>query len=95
MVFILIVGIVLGVSSVIFAMDNAALVTVTLFTWQITTPLALIILAAMVFGIFITLLSMVPAAIQQALERYAERREKIRLQQQLRTQEVIAEEIKL
>lgn len=80
MILVLIIGIVLGVTSVVFAMDNSTLVTVSLSTWHTDAPLALVIMASMVFGIFITLLSMVPSAIKAELERYALRREKQKLE---------------
>jgi len=58
-----------------FAMANTAPVTVTFLDWHATAPLAFVLLNAVLVGIIITLLSMVPQAIRDALDAYAVRRE--------------------
>lgn len=71
-------GIIIGVVSVVFVIDNTALATVTLFSWEFTAPLALIILLSAVFGMIVTLLSMIPQAIHEKLDELAARREQRR-----------------
>jgi len=83
-------GIIIGVFSIVFMMDNEALVTVTLLSWQFTAPLALIILLSTVFGMIVTLLSMVPQAIREALDQYAAQRQLRREEAAAATQNVPA-----
>ena len=68
-------GIIIGAGSIVFAMENTAPITVTFLDWHATAPLALILLNAVLFGIIIVLLSMVPQAIRNALDTYAAQRE--------------------
>ena len=60
MVFSLLIGIILGALSVIFALQNVAVITVTFLAWQITGPLAIILLATLISGVVITLLVLLP-----------------------------------
>lgn len=83
-------GIIIGVVSVVFVMDNAALATVTILSWEFTAPLALIILLSAVLGMIITLLSMVPQAIGEKLDELAARREQRRAEAAAATQNVTA-----
>lgn len=67
MVISLVVGILLGSLSVVFALQNVAMVTVTFLAWQVTAPLALVLLGSMLSGIVITLLVSLPSLIRDAL----------------------------
>ncbi len=75
MILFLIIGIVLGVLGLDFALQNTQEVTVTLFAWQFTSPLALVILGSMLVSIGLALLAMIPAVIRDSLDQYALRRE--------------------
>ena len=72
---ILVLGIFIGAMVVMFALENTALITVSFFSDQVTAPLALIIIAAFVAGIGVTLIAMLPRFIRDALDAYAARRE--------------------
>ncbi|MBI5457418.1 LapA family protein [Candidatus Kaiserbacteria bacterium] len=76
MTFTLVLGALLGAFAVVFAMDNSALVTVHLLSWEVTAPLAIILMSAVVLGILVVLIAMIPRAIQRTMEEYAVRREK-------------------
>lgn len=60
----LIAGIVLGALSVMFVLQNVAVVTVAFLSWQITGSLALVLLATLISGIVITLLVLLPSLIR-------------------------------
>ncbi|MEY4747558.1 MAG: hypothetical protein RLZZ416_607 [Candidatus Parcubacteria bacterium] len=75
MVFILLLGAFLGAFAVVFAMDNSALVAVHMLSWSFTAPLAIVLISSAVFGIVITLLAMIPDAVQRSIDEYAARRE--------------------
>ncbi|MDO8729323.1 MAG: LapA family protein [bacterium] len=64
MIFSLIIGIALGAVSVIFALQNVTVVTLTFFTWQFEGSLALILLLAIVMGTLISLLIVLPESVK-------------------------------
>jgi len=75
MVLFLFLGAIIGIVSVVFAMQNTAVVTVTFLDWHVAAPLAVIVLGAAVFGIAVTLLGMLLGVISNALTEYKLRRE--------------------
>ena len=81
MILFLIIGIVLGVLGLNFALQNTQEVNVAFFAWEFTAPLALIIFGSMLLSIVLALIAMIPAATRDALDRYALRRELRRAQQ--------------
>ena len=64
MIVFLILGAILGALLVIFVLQNFTVVTVTFLTWHITGSLALVLLASIVSGIVITLLTLLPGLIR-------------------------------
>ncbi|MBV9159328.1 MAG: LapA family protein [Candidatus Kaiserbacteria bacterium] len=67
MIISLIIGILLGGVSVLFVLQNFAVVTVTFLTWEFSASLALILLATLISGIVITLLVLLPSVIRDGL----------------------------
>jgi len=67
MILSLIVGIILGAVSVVFALENFATITVTFMNWQVSAPLSLVLLGTMVCGIVVTLLVLLPSLIRDEL----------------------------
>ena len=63
MVFAIILGVILGALTVVFALQNVAEVTVTLFSWHFTGSLATLLLATLALGIVISLLMVLPESI--------------------------------
>ena len=63
----MVIGVILGALSVIFVLQNVAIITVTFFSWQITGSLALILFSTLVSGIVITLLILLPGLIQDEI----------------------------
>ena len=76
MTFALIIGAILGAFAVVFANDNGNLVTVHLLSWSVTAPLAIILMSAVVLGILVVFVAMIPQAIRHAMDEYAFRRQK-------------------
>lgn len=60
----LILGLIIGAISVIFALQNIFLVTVTFMAWELTTPLALIIAIAILTGLLIGIIFSIPEFIK-------------------------------
>ena len=63
MIILFILGLVLGAVSVIFALQNIAIITVSFFSWQITGSLALILSLAMIMGLLIAILLILPESV--------------------------------
>lgn len=81
MAYSLFVGVVLGALTVVFALQNAAVVTVTFFSWQLAIPLALALLSALALGIVAALLILLPNVIRDEIYLAALKREKQELEQ--------------
>lgn len=60
----LILGLIMGAISVIFALQNIFPVTVTFMIWELTTSLAVIIVLAIFIGLMISIILSVPEAIK-------------------------------
>jgi uncharacterized integral membrane protein len=63
MLLFLILGLLLGAASVIFALQNVIPVTVSFFSWQIQGSLSLVILAAVLTGVLTCLFFTIPEMI--------------------------------
>ena len=64
----LILGVVLGAISVMFVLQNVAVVTVSFLTYQVTASLAIVLLATLMSGILITLLILLPSLIKDEIK---------------------------
>ena len=62
----LIAGVVVGALAVLFILQNVAVATIVFLWWQITGSLALIVLAALIIGIVLTLLALLPIILRHA-----------------------------
>ena len=60
----LVLGLLLGAFSVMFILQNITVVTVAFFSWQITGSLALILLCAILSGMVMMLLVLLPSLIR-------------------------------
>lgn len=86
MVFSLILGIILGAISVIFALQNVTVITVSFFSWQIQGSLALILLVSVFMGILISLLIVLPESIMNYFKYKNLKKENKNLEELLRKQ---------
>jgi uncharacterized integral membrane protein len=80
MILYLIIGMCVGAVAVDFALQNTAPVTVMMFAWQFTAPLSIVIMIGIGVGLAIAILAMLPAAVAQALDDFAKRREARKVQ---------------
>ena len=86
MIILFVAGVLLGVVSVIFALQNIAVVTVSFFSWNLTGSLALILLLAIASGIFIAILLLLPEFINNYLRYKDLKKENKDLAEELRKQ---------
>ncbi|MCE9541871.1 LapA family protein [Candidatus Kaiserbacteria bacterium] len=63
----LIVGIILGGFSVVFVLQNVAIVSVAFLSWQFTASLALVLFATLMAGVVVTLLILLPNVIKDSI----------------------------
>ncbi len=89
MIILFILGLFLGGVAVIFALQNVALITVTFFQWQITGSLALVLIAAILAGVVVTLLLLLPGSIVNYFRNRKLVKEVQRLDEELRKQKTL------
>lgn len=93
MLFFLLIGAILGALSVIFVLQNIIPITVTFLAWQIEGSLAVILFLAMMSGVIITLLVLLPGLIRDEW-RYAQlRKEKEKVEDELTTTRKVINEV--
>ena len=81
----LILGILLGGITVLFAVENLQMVTVSFLAWQGEAPLAILLLIGMFSGIAFTLLLLLPYVIRDELAARATRHAKRKLEDEFAT----------
>jgi uncharacterized integral membrane protein len=86
MIILFILGLVLGAVSVVFALQNVAVITVTFFSWQLTGSLALILLLALTSGFLIALLLLLPEFVGNFFKFKSLKKENEALAEDLRKQ---------
>jgi uncharacterized integral membrane protein len=82
----LLVGVLLGAVSVIFALQNMVVITVSFFTWEIEGSLALILMLCGAMGILIALLIVLPETLKNYFKYRRLKKENERLEEELRKQ---------
>src|SRR3989339_562500 len=86
MLILFILGLLLGAVAVTFSLQNTAIVTVTFFGWQLQSSLAVVLLLSVTAGMVVCLLLLLPGSIQSALRLRSLKKEKIKLEEELRKQ---------
>jgi uncharacterized integral membrane protein len=84
-IFFLILGVLLGGASVIFLLQNDAPVTVTFFSWEYSGSLAIVLMLAMLSGILVAALLLLPSFVRDEFRLSRLRRRNIRLEDELTT----------
>ena len=75
MIIFLVLGLILGALSVVFALQNVVPITITFFVWQIQGSLALILLLALLTGVMICGLMSIPEVIRNHMRFKALKKE--------------------
>ena len=83
MILSLILGLILGGLSVMFALQNIFPVTVTFLAWEVTASLALLIAISVIVGLVISMLVSIPGAISNAMTVSSLKKDNKRLQDDL------------
>ncbi len=97
MLIFLIIGLLLGAAAVFFALQNITTITVTFLSWQFEGSLAVILLAAVVTGVLISLLLSLPGLIKKSFQISSLRNHNSKLEDELvdKNMEVESEKNKL
>ncbi len=90
MIILFILGLLLGAVSVIFALQNVAIITVNFFSWQLTGSLALILLVAIASGVIVCVLLLLPEFTNNYFKNRSLKKENKLLAEELRKQKEIA-----
>ena len=67
MIFFLILGVLIGALSIIFVLQNVAPITVAFFTYQLHGSLSVILFLAVITGMLITILILLPSFVRDEL----------------------------
>ena len=65
MIFIVILGVIITIAAILFALQNSAVVILTLGIWQLEQSLAIVLLITLGIGIIISLLISLPTIIKR------------------------------
>lgn len=68
MLFTLIIGFALGACTIIFALQNTAMVSLTFLSWNFESSLALVIILASLVGLLLGLLLSIPSIIHKSFQ---------------------------
>jgi uncharacterized integral membrane protein len=79
----LIIGILVGAITVIFALQNVMTITVAFFTWHITGSLALVLIVAVIAGLIISTFFALPGIMRSHFRISALQKEVKRLEDEL------------
>src|SRR3989344_3799018 len=90
MIILFIIGLLVGAVSVIFALQNVAVVTVTFFSYQVTGSLALILSLAIAAGALVVILILLPELIKNYFQYKGMKKENEKLAEELRKQKELA-----
>lgn len=83
MILSLILGFVLGIAALLFALQNTAVVALSFLGYQFESSLALLVLIALATGVVLSLLVSIPSAIRDGLKIMNLKRENKKLQEQI------------
>ena len=86
MIILFILGLLLGAVAVVFSLQNTEAVTVAFFNWEMTGPISVILLTAILVGIIIVLLILLPGSIGNYFRYRKLKKENARLEEELRKQ---------
>ncbi len=86
MIFFLILGIILGSASVLFALQNTDIITVSFFAYHFQGSLALILIMTVLMGVIVSLLIVLPDSIANHFKFYKLQSAYAKLEEELRKQ---------
>lgn len=85
MLFFLAVGLVIGGLSVVFVLQNITPITVTFFTWQISGSLSVLLLVALLTGMLLSVLVLLPSFVRAQWQLRALRKQNKKLSESFDT----------
>lgn len=86
MTILFIIGILLGATVVVFALQNTEIITVSFFSWQFTGSLSFILFLTIMMGILTAILLMLPESINNYFKYRNLKKENEKLEEELRKQ---------
>lgn len=86
MIILFILGLVLGALAVVFSLQNVDVVTVAFFNWEMTGSLSIILLMAILAGMMVVLLILLPGSIGNYFRYRKLKGQNLKLSEELRKQ---------
>ena len=81
-----IVGLILGGTSIVFALQNTSPATINFFDWQVTGSTSIVLIMAILSGAVIVILLLLPTYISNSFKFRRLKKENSRLEEELRKQ---------
>ena len=88
MQYLLIVALIIAIISVVFALQNAVVIPVSLLFWEVRSSLALVLLVTLGSGIVVGLLAMAPSFIKRSIKISQQQKKIKQLQEAVAVKEV-------
>ncbi len=93
MILFMLLGALLGALSVIFVLQNITPITVTFLTWHISGSLAVVLFLALMAGVVITLLMLLPGLIRDEYNYHQLVKQKKQVEDELATTRKVINEV--
>ena len=86
MIILFILGLLLGAVAVVFSLQNIDVVTIAFFNWKMTGSLSVVLLLAILVGMLVVLLIILPGSAKNYFRYRRLKKENSRLEEELRKQ---------
>jgi putative membrane protein len=91
----LVLALVIAIFAVLFALQNTAPITISIFMWEIPGSLALVLLVALALGVVIAFLAYLPSLIRNKMNLSRQRKKIAALEKSLVEKQAKVEELQL
>lgn len=91
----LVLALIIAIFAVLFALQNTAPITISIFMWEIPGSLALVLLVALALGVVIAFLAYLPSLIRNKMNLTRQRKKIATLEKSLVEKQTLVEELQL
>ena len=91
----LVLALIIAICAVLFALQNTAPITISIFMWEIPGSLALVLLVALALGVVIAFLAYLPSLIRNKMNLTRQRKKIATLEKSLVEKQTLVEELQL
>ena len=91
----LVLALIIAIFAVLFALQNTAPITISIFMWEIPGSLALVLLVALALGVVIAFLAYLPSLIRNKMNLTRQRKKITALEKSLVEKQTLVDELQL